>query len=732
MRQIWVSGILLSTAVSSSAITLGQYSGAGVLGRALDIRVQAILAPGEDVADICVSADVLYGDTKLSPVAVRATLQRASPDAPASVQVQTSVAIDEPVVTVVVRAGCTAPFTRQYVLLADPINEPAVAVSVAAAPRAPSAGALPTVSALDGNVSPSANAPPSANAQATNIGAAVPGTAPPVRVAAPPPTRERVKPPAAPSASRTSGTGGAVRKPAAAPPAPASTPRLQLDAIDLSSATERDPALQLSRNLLSEPASSDEARAAAGLLRQAVNASPEDILRENAQLKALSAEVSALRDAQASSQATVTELTSRLDASRQWQWLAAGLGVLLVLALVALFWLWRRLNGRPHLADNKEWWAQEKALSSGVHSSTQSRSAVDPASPSNRDRTRVVNDASAASVSTHLLGSPLASPSKLRPLPSLAEHDDSQLLDFEGDMSTPLVPADIDFAPSQSASRSVATEELFDIQQQADFFISLGEDEQAIELLRDHIAESLVPSALTYLDLLKIYHRKGLQEEYEQLRTDFNRLFNAGAPAFEQFSDEGRGLEFYERALGRIQALWPEPRVLDVIEQSIFREAGDPGSEVFDLEAYRELLLLYALAKEVIQRDAVDPDLPKDFENTKAQALKATARRGAVALTKNPISGNSLPMEQRPRVSRNLGLDVNLDDLPAATALPASSAFEVSLPDVDLSVEPADGVARLDESRIKNSNSIDFEFEALGFTPPGEGTLPARLDDKNP
>jgi DNA-binding transcriptional regulator YbjK len=270
----------------------------------------------------------------------------------------------------------------------------------------------------------------------------------------------------------------------------------------------------------------------------------------------------------------------------------------------------------------------------------------------------------------------------------------------------------------------VATEELFDIQQQADFFISLGEDEQAIQLLRDHIAESQVPSALTYLDLLKIYHRQGRQEQYEQLRTEFNRLFNAGAPAFEQFSDEGRGLEFYERALGRIQALWPEPRVLDVIEQSIFREAGDPESEVFDLEAYRELLLLYALAKEMIQREAVDSKLPKDFENTKVQALKATARRAAAALTNSPISGNPLPMEQRPRVSRNLGLDVNLDDLPAP------SAFEVSLPDMDLSVGPADDAVRLDESRVKNSHMIDFE--ALGFSPPDEGKLFAELVDKKP
>lgn len=702
MRQFWVGGILLSTALSCSAITLGHHSGAGVLGRPLDIRVQAILAPGEEAADICLSADVLYGETKLSPGAVRATLQRATPDAQASVRVQTSVVIDEPVVTVLVRAGCTAPFTRRYVLLADPISEPAAATAMAAAggvpaaPRAPSAGPLPAVSALGGN------ALPSSNARTTDGGSAVPGAADPARAAAQRSARASARLPAAASANRASSV---VRKPAAAQPPP-NAPRLQLDAIDLSLAIERDPVLKLSLSLLSEPASSEDTRAAAGLLWQSINASPEDILRDNTRLQALSAEVSALRDAQTSSQTTVSELTSRLEASRQWQWLVVALGALLGLALVALLWLWRRLKARPHFADNEEWWAQAKALNSGVHNPAQPRSAAESSSLLNRDLPPVPN----------------TSPSKLRPPSLSAQFNDSRSPDVEDSTPVPLAGAQADFAPSQSVSRSLATEELFDIQQQADFFISLGEDEQAIQLLRDHIAESQVPSALTYLDLLKIYHRQGRQEEYEQVRTDFNRLFNAGAPAFEQFSDEGRGLEFYERALGRIQALWPEPRVLDVIEQSIFREAGDPQSEVFDLEAYRELLLLYALAKEMIQREAVDSKLPKDFENTKVQALKATARRGAATLNNNAISGNSLPVEQRPPVSPNLGLDVNLDDLSAF------SAFAVSLPDMDLSVGPTAQAASREEIGGTKSNMI--EFEALDFTPPDEGTLFVQLMDK--
>ncbi len=487
---------------------------------------------------------------------------------------------------------------------------------------------------------------------------------------------------------------------------PAAAPRLELDAIDLSPAVERDPALKPSPSLLSEPASSEAVRAAAGRLRQAINASPDDILRDAARLEALRAEVSALREAQTGIQTTLSELTSRLERSRQWQWqwLVFALGTLLALALLALVWMWRQQKNRPRFADDNAWWAQEGARESAERHSVQPRHAATPSWDLDLDLSLALE----------------ASPSTLRPPPPRMTERQNRKPLAEGNKTPMLLAADrADFASSQMASRSVATEELFDVQQQADFFISLGEDEQAITVLRDHIAESQVPSALAYLDLLKIYHRQSRQEDYERLRTDFNRLFNAGAPLFDQFSDEGRGLEFYERALGRIQALWPQPRVLDVIEQSIFREADDPQAEVFDLEAYRELLLLYAMAKEMIEREAVDSRLPQDFENTTAQALKATARRAALTPLDRALHGHTLqPDEQPPDLlsSDNPHLDVNLDDLAEF------SAFEALLPDVDLSVGRTAPAARRVNAVGQSSNLIDLAL--LDFTLPGETAPP--------
>ena len=52
VRQIWVGSILLSMALGSTAATLGRYSVAVVIGRPLDIRVQAIAGADEDLLSL--------------------------------------------------------------------------------------------------------------------------------------------------------------------------------------------------------------------------------------------------------------------------------------------------------------------------------------------------------------------------------------------------------------------------------------------------------------------------------------------------------------------------------------------------------------------------------------------------------------------------------------------------------------------------------------------------------
>lgn len=678
MRHIGLGCILLSTALSSSAVTLGRYSGAAVIGRPLDVRVQALLGPGDDPASLCIQPEVFYGDNQIAPAAVRSSVQRGAGESDASVRVQVVLPVDEPVVTVYLRAGCNAVFSRRYVMLADVVSEPAVpaaatslAVASAQAPvaaPAPAAPAQPAVSPAAEGSRPVQRPPAPAS-----------GTA----------DKPRNNPPRPPSV---------VRRPAPAPKPV--QPRLELDVVDLGLQIERDPALRLSLSLLSEPATSDEARKAAGQLWKAINATPEEILRSDEKLAILEAEAKGLRDRESRNAAALNDLQLQLEEARSQRWLTYALGGLLGLSLLGMALLWRRRSATPGQVGASAWW----------------QGAEEPPAPPTEVATEQALDLDLDLDLGKQRDSGLDS---LRPLA------DSGL----GESRPPVAPiakADKrEFAPSaMGVSRSVATEELFDIQQQADFFVSLGELEKAVDVLRNHLAESHEPSPLAYLDLFRLYHQLGRRDDYERLREEFNQVFNAGAPPFDHYNDRGRGLEAYENAFGRIQALWPQPRVLDVIEQSIFRDPGDAGSEVFDLEAYRELLLLHAIAKDVIQRDAARKPAGKDFQHTAIRPLKAASgssvAAGAVDGQARPQERPTQPMEEIPPASPRLGLDVDLDELSEI------SAFEASLPEVKAPVEPTAKAAMppgaVPQPDVILDNLIDFEM--LDFMPPDGGDSP--------
>lgn len=695
MRQIWIGCILLSNAMGTAAVTLGRHSGAAIIGRPLDVRVQAVLSPGEELSSQCLGADVFYGDAQVPASQVRTTPpQSAGSESESTVRIQASQAVNEPVVTVYVRAGCTTPFTRRYVLLADPLTE-----SVGATAVLPPASALPR--AVPDNAPSGDSTRPATTAPAAGAGPAPSVVRRPARSSeASEPRPPRPVPVPQP----------VVKRPVES--ARDRAPRLQLEPLDLSLAIERDPVLKLSMDLLSEPATSEEVRAAAGLLWKSINATPEDILRDAQRLTVLEAESQGLRKAEAQTQATIAELNRRVEQAEAGRYLNAvvyALGGALLLALAALAWLWRRSAAGRVTEGPAAWWA-----AASVGRKSKDTGPVSAATSTDLDLDLTLDGGDSAF-------------GEYRPLSGLQNLQDS-LPPVE---AVPSISSKDrrDFAPSAiGASRSVATEELFDIQQQADFFVSLGEDEQAIQVLRNHLSESAEPSALAYLDLLKLYHRLGRRDDYERARQEFNQVFNAGAPLFEQYTDESQGLEAYETAFGRIQALWPEPRVLDVIEKSIFRDPGDIEAEVFDLEAYRELLLLHAMAKDMIKRDVAASGQVNDFQHTSVQPLKAAAKTGAQtaagvvlgAGATSPGSRDTVPVDLGldlqdtvPPASPRLALDVDLDEISEF------SAFEASLPEVLTPVEPTSQPIAPPSAQPRELDNL-IDFEVLDFMPPDD------------
>jgi pilus assembly protein FimV len=154
-------------------------------------------------------------------------------------------------------------------------------------------------------------------------------------------------------------------------------------------------------------------------------------------------------------------------------------------------------------------------------------------------------------------------------------------------------------------TRELSVEELIDLEQQAEFFVVLGQDEAAIELLMSHVRNDGGISPLPYLKLLEIYKRRGEADAYERIRDRFNRRFNAYAPEWTADLQQGLPLEAYAETVQRLQELWAAPaKAMETLATALFRR--DPSDQTYDLPAYRELLFLYAIARDFQEHGVTD------------------------------------------------------------------------------------------------------------------------------
>jgi hypothetical protein len=169
---------------------------------------------------------------------------------------------------------------------------------------------------------------------------------------------------------------------------------------------------------------------------------------------------------------------------------------------------------------------------------------------------------------------------------------------------TEVLPASVRLPEAESHSRDVSIEELIDLEQQAEFFVVLGQDDAAIELLVEHLRATGGGSPLPYLKLLEIHRRRGEQAAYERTRSRFNQRFNAYAPEWGSDLAAGRALESYPGVLPRLEQVWARPLdAMAELEALLFRKSR---GDLFELPAYREVLFLYALARDLLDREAAN------------------------------------------------------------------------------------------------------------------------------
>ena len=663
VRSNALAGLLLFSTFGSLAVTLGPARGAALVGRTLDLNLLARLDAGEDPTALCVEADLAYSDTRIDSRKVTVRSAAASEAGQALIRVTSSAIVDEPVVSLTLRAGCKAKSVRRYVLLADlpsessdkaipPVVPPAAAAGIAPATGRPTRAASPDAGAADSGIAGS-----SAREAAAETQPAVRATRRPRATPSMPSNRATSGRDGATSRSGNSALAQSLRLGESARRVPG-TPRLQLDSAELSA--EVMPSLKSSGQLQTLPSETDPRRSEFAALWRALNLRPEEVSRDMQRLEELQSQTRSLREANSKSDTALVvtrEQLKKVESERYANPLVYALAALLAALLLAAAYLYYRVNRSGASA---AWWDLRDA-----EAQAEAESAL-----GGRQAAASLHEAD--SLPSQPQSSSANRPASVQePQLKIVRLDDSSQLHIRNSDST--------YPPSGSSAnpRGVNVNELFDIAQQAEFFVSLGQHDHAIEVLSTHIRENVQTSPLAYLDLFRLYHDLDRKPQYDELRLEFHRTFNAEVPAFESFRERGEGLEAYEGAMTRIQSLWNTPRVLDVIEESIFRKPGRPA-DAFGLEAYRDLLLLYAIANEIADtprkrvsstcgvsgfpRDAESPSVPgrdrtADYSPTELQPLGASA---VYARSDAPLSGS----DARSTSGRSgvVGLDIDLSD----------------------------------------------------------------------
>ncbi|MEO6407912.1 MAG: hypothetical protein ABIO45_04075 [Burkholderiaceae bacterium] len=666
---------LLSLAPTAAlALGFGRVDSTTVLGQRLNFSTQLSVEPHDALTEACIVAEVQAGDSRVPPNQIRISLGGGPNATQRLLRITTTGVIDEPVVTINATIGCGSRVSRSFIVFADPppveaargegplpalvagaperragapaLSEAPVALGSPAlepGPRIESNFSLPRPVVPRRDATRRTTAEPARN----RTGPAAPRVAarpaersraasPPVAVAVPATPRATIRAPAATTAARSSAAGASA--------VGAGGPRLQLEA-------DTGPAL---RPGAAAAASAPTAAAAAPGTATVPTAAAPGTLPATAAAPSTSAEFERLRTQNQALQRSVAGLESRLreleagGGRDPWFSLLAVLAAGLALVGVAL--LWRRVQ-----SGNAGTWWKPSALAPvevATVAPTLAPASVSVFGASQQGGDGVVDDDDDGGFGAQ------TTRGFAMTLPGQPNAPDSR---------------------SSAARGALSVEELFDLEQQADFFLALGQEDAAIDLLLGHARGPGATSPMPYLKLAEIYRRRGDREGFEATREGFNQRFNAQIGAWDEPVSEGLALDESPELLRSIQSIWIRPGDAAALIETLVWRTDEPRPPV-DLAAYRDLLFLYAIARDrldVADSDRVDQvDLPLPL-------LEGISGSSHVA----QLMSSTIPMRVQAEHARGLdrGIVPDLDlSVPVAEPAAESSETAVSRPDFTL------------------------------------------------
>jgi hypothetical protein len=166
-----------------------------------------------------------------------------------------------------------------------------------------------------------------------------------------------------------------------------------------------------------------------------------------------------------------------------------------------------------------------------------------------------------------------------------------------------------------------AVDRLLDLQQQLEFLQLLGQQDAAADMLITRVNQDDT-GAMPFLMLMEVCQQRGEHQAYLDIAARFERRFGGFAPSWSQSLSRGRHLDACPSVIAHIQVVWGEPEAALRMLQDLIAQGGGPGVPSFDLPAYRDLLLLYSVARDLfesaLRSDDVDLMLPLDGSDATA------------------------------------------------------------------------------------------------------------------
>jgi pilus assembly protein FimV len=350
--------------------------------------------------------------------------------------------------------------------------------------------------------------------------------------------------------------------------------------------------------IAADPAKAEEIRAAqqrfAALLRgeDPITVAEDKARTAQARVQALQAETAAKSSLQ------TTSNKASLDAMRQHSFTSTfvfSLGGLLLLSLGAVGWLGWRL--RSNKASSKSgWWENNVSLASEVEINEKRPPSLQELAPS------VAVQAPEAAAAVGLADNDQGFEE------FIPQHPAPETLNTLA-AAQPLQESPKNIAINHYSVKvaSLKVEEISDVTQEAEFWMSLNDPQRALEILETQSDVERPVSPVPWLYLLDLYRETANRAKYDALRARVKRLFNALIPEFDEPKEGNpRTLEDFPHLMNRITDLWGGPESLSFLE-SLLVDDRDGARVGFELPVYRDILLLIGIATECKHSGSGEP-----------------------------------------------------------------------------------------------------------------------------